>query len=116
MLGFRGRTEKLPWLLDSTSKKETPWTQQTELTDHPLHAETHTLLYQGCVEGGEELVESLWRVVVRPVRIAEPLERRDADGPVKSARPESKPLPHVPQEQISLHFALLGHSYKKISI
>ena len=52
-----------------------------QLTDHT------------CIEGGEEPVESLGRVVGLSVCIAEPLECRDTDDPIKRTRTKAQGHP-----------------------
>lgn len=69
-----------------------------QLTDHT------------CIEGGEEPVESLGRVVGLSVCIAEPLECRDTDDPIKRTRTKAQPLPHVPMEQVSFNLPISCHS------
>lgn len=92
-------------------------------------------LYQRWVEGAEECVEPLWWTVWAFVGITEPLQCRDADkskeqiriiqnccsnlynaldellgqlpdAAVEGARSERHSLPHVPQQEVSLHLSV----------
>ena len=72
-----------------------------------------TFADHACIERCEEFEQSLVRVVVALVGVAEPLEGRDTYHSIKSSRSKAQAIPHVPQEQVTFDVSLTSNSCAK---
>ena len=65
--------------------------------------------HQTCVERGKEREKPLVRLVVSFVRVAQPLEGADADGPVEGAGAEGEAVAEVRLQEVAVNLALTGN-------